>query len=102
VRRAVGVSFPVVVKFNLHDGFEQGISLDDAVTCGKAFAAHGASLLVPSGGFVSRNGLYMLRGKVPFLQMVKAMPGFTKTIATALLGPLFIPGTNCASSTVAR
>ena len=92
VRRAVGPSFPIVVKFNVHDGFEQGISIDDAVECGKSFAAHGASLLVPSGGFVSRNGLYMLRGNVPYLQMVKAMPGITKTIATALLGPLFIPG----------
>ena len=55
------------------------------------FERAGASLLVPSGGFVSRNGLYMLRGDVPLLKMAKAMPSMLKSIATFLLGPLFVP-----------
>lgn len=83
-----------MVKHNLHDGFAQGISSDDAVECAKAFELHGATLLVPSGGFVSRNGFYMLRGNVPFIKMVRAMPGITKSLATLLFGPLFIPKTD--------
>ena len=93
IRRNVGEDFPVFVKFNVHDGFEQGIQIDDVVTAAREFAKAGASMLIPSGGFVSRNGLYMLRGNVPLLAMVKAMPGMIKRLATLLLGPLFVPTT---------
>ena len=93
IRRNVGEDFPIFVKFNVHDGFEQGIQVDDVVTAARAFAKAGASMLIPSGGFVSRNGLYMLRGNVPLLAMVKAMPGMLKSLATLLLGPLFVPTT---------
>ena len=93
IRRKVGEDFPVFVKFNVHDGFEQGIQIDDVIIAARAFAEAGASMLIPSGGFVSRNGLYMLRGNVPLLSMVKAMPGMLKRLATLLLGPLFVPTT---------
>ena len=93
VREAVGPNFPVIVKFNVHDGFEQGVSMPDVVFAAKEFERAGASMLVPSGGFVSRNGLYMLRGDVPLLQMAKAMPGMLKSFVTFLLGPLFVPTT---------
>ena len=63
------------------------------ITAAKKFEEHGANMLIPSGGFVSRNGLYMLRGNVPLLRMAKAMPGLLKTVATFLFGPLFVPTT---------
>ena len=43
IRRNVGEDFPVFVKFNVHDGFEQGIQIDDVVTAARAFAKAGAS-----------------------------------------------------------
>ena len=51
IRRNVGEDFPVFVKFNVHDGFEQGIQID-VVTAARESAKAGASMLIPSGGFV--------------------------------------------------
>ena len=93
IREKCGKEFPIFVKFNVHDGFDQGIQLFDVITAAKKFEEHGANMLIPSGGFVSRNGLYMLRGNVPLLRMAKAMPGLLKTVATFLFGPLFVPTT---------
>jgi 2,4-dienoyl-CoA reductase-like NADH-dependent reductase (Old Yellow Enzyme family) len=93
IREQCGKNFPILVKFNVHDGFEQGIQIADVITAAKQFEKHGANMLIPSGGFVSRNGLYMLRGNVPLLRMAKAMPGLLKSAATFLLGPLFVPNT---------
>ena len=93
VRAAVGIDFPVIVKHNVHDGFSQGVSFPDVLEAARQFERAGASALVPSGGFVSRNGLFMLRGHVPLLRMAKAMPGWVKRCATFFLGPLFVPTT---------
>ena len=51
----------------------------------------GADALVPSGGFTSRNGFWMLRGDVPHLSMVRSMPGWLKSTATLLFGRFFVP-----------
>lgn len=90
VRDAVGHAFPIVVKLNMHDGFEGGMTLDDAIHCAKAFALRGADALVLTGGFTSRNGFYMLRGTTPLAAMAEALGGL-KGLAVRLLGPLLVP-----------
>jgi len=51
-----------------------------------------ADLLVPSGGFVSRNGNYMLRGAVPLPAMRAAMrKSCVKRVALCLLGRFLVP-----------
>ena len=68
-----GGGAPILVKFNLGDGFTGGQSLSDAIALAAVLHAEGvADLLVPSGGWVTRNGLFMLRGGVPLVEMVDA------------------------------
>ena len=67
-----GDDVPIMVKFNVDDGITSGLSPADADTVATAFASNGADLLLPSCGFVSRNGLYMLRGGAPLAAMIKS------------------------------
>jgi len=49
--------------------------------------------LVPSAGYVNRNGFYMLRGNVPRAAMVRALArtSVAKGVAMALFGRFFVP-----------
>jgi 2,4-dienoyl-CoA reductase-like NADH-dependent reductase (Old Yellow Enzyme family) len=61
---------PILVKFNLGDGFSGGQTLPDAIDLARAVHAEGlADLLVPSGGWITRNGLFMLRWGGRFIHM---------------------------------
>lgn len=122
--------FPIIVKFNVCDGFEGGTTVQEQVQCAQVcilatlnfssafltvnchcspfkfdfffaqeeagltpqwYAEAGADALVPSGGFTSRNGFWMLRGDVPLWSMFRAMPGRLKAFATLLFGKFFVP-----------
>lgn len=88
----MGQDFPVLVKMNMHDGFDGGITLPDAAACARAFALASADALVLSGGFTSRNGFFMLRGKTPLWAMAKAMGLFSvKGLAVLLFGRWLVP-----------
>lgn len=63
----------VIVKMNLVDGFDGGLELSDAITAARLFAEAGADAIVLSAGFTSRNGFYMLRGRVPLWPMITAV-----------------------------
>ena len=92
VRRSVGPAVPIIVKFNLGDGFEGGQGLGDAIEAAKALHATGeVDLLVPSGGWITRNGLFMLRGGVPLSAMVAAQPAFMMRWSLRLFGRWFVP-----------
>jgi 2,4-dienoyl-CoA reductase-like NADH-dependent reductase (Old Yellow Enzyme family) len=69
MREALGPVFPILVKMNVSDGFNGGISMEDAVGNARAFEAAGASALVPSIGFTARTPFAMLRGRVPVFEM---------------------------------
>ena len=56
VRAAVGEGYPIVVKINVDDGFDSGLTLDDACAFARALELAGCDLLVPSCGYVDRNG----------------------------------------------
>lgn len=92
VRAAIGEAVPIIVKMNMNDGFAGGLELPDAIEVAKAIEQTGeADMLVLSGGFVSRNGFYMLRGTTPLLSLARAMPGWAKGLAVLLFGPFFVP-----------
>ena len=92
VRRAIGAKTPLVVKFNLSDGFVGGQTLEDAVSVAKALHATGCvDLLVPSGGWVTRNGLFMMRGAVPLAEMVAAQPLAAMRWSLRLFGWAYVP-----------
>ena len=56
-------------------------------------------LLIPSGGWISRNGFFMLRGDVPLGAMVRAQrKSWLKRVALALFGPFLVPQLPYASA----
>lgn len=88
----------LLVKFNLMDGFAGGLSFNDSIVFAKTLDNFRVSsstplvdMLVPSGGFVTRTGFFMLRGTVPLLSMSKASNSFWKKIAILLFGPFLVP-----------
>jgi 2,4-dienoyl-CoA reductase-like NADH-dependent reductase (Old Yellow Enzyme family) len=92
VRAAVGERVALLVKFNLSDGFVGGLVLDDAIAVGQALHATGCvDLLVPSGGWITRNGLFMLRGAVPLHEMVAAQPLAMMRWSLRLFGRHYVP-----------
>ena len=91
VRAAVGEAVPVIVKLNVHDGIAGGLEGDEAARVAAAFVAAGADAIVPSCGFVSRNGFYMLRGQVPLLQMAAAAESWALKVLLLLLGRWLVP-----------
>ncbi|MFO8101321.1 MAG: NADH:flavin oxidoreductase [Dehalococcoidia bacterium] len=71
VRDAVGADFPILVKMNQRDGFNGGLELEEAIQVARVFEAEGASAIIPSCGFTARTPLYMMRGNVPTMDMVR-------------------------------
>ncbi len=90
VRDALGPDFAVLVKTNLSDGFKGGLELDDAVEVARAFEQAGASAIVPSGGFVSKTPLYMLRGDVPLKDMVSVQESLIRKVGLYAFGRLLV------------
>ena len=79
-------------QFNLGDGFAGGQSLADAVEVARELHATGqVDMLVPSGGWITRNGLFMLRGDVPLAAMVAAQPAWGMRWSLRLFGRFFVP-----------
>lgn len=90
VRKAVGEEFPILCKINLDDGFHGGLSIDDTLVFARALEASGVDALVMSGGFTSKTPYYLMRGEVPWWQMVKAERNLPTKIAMALFSRIII------------
>jgi len=90
VREVVGPVFPILIKMNLRDGFRGGLDVDEAKEVAGAFASAGASALVLSCGFTAKTPLYMLRGKVPTREFIKAERNVFNKIGLFLFGNLFV------------
>ncbi len=90
VRAALGPRFPILVKMNVRDGWHGGLEIDEAVQVARAFAAAGATALVPSCGFTARTPLYMLRGGVPVREMVQQQDGLLTKVGMALFGRIMV------------
>jgi 2,4-dienoyl-CoA reductase-like NADH-dependent reductase (Old Yellow Enzyme family) len=90
-RQQVGRDFPIVVKLNTSDGVYGGVEIQDAVVAAHVLAEAGADGIICTGGFVSKNGFYMLRGKTPQDKLVQALPHMWKKLAMLVFGPLAAP-----------
>ncbi len=71
VRDGVGNSTPIIVKMNLRDGFKGGLEIEDSVAFAKLLEANDADALVLSGGFSSKNAMYLFRGPTFVAALIK-------------------------------
>jgi 2,4-dienoyl-CoA reductase-like NADH-dependent reductase (Old Yellow Enzyme family) len=90
VRETLGPQVPVLVKMNLRDGFRGGLEVDEAVEVARHYEAAGASALVLSCGFTAKTPLYMMRGKVPTREFIKAEKNPLQKIGLMLFGNIFV------------
>ena len=95
VRAAIGPQKALFIKLNSHDGFSGGVAPADVAHTVRALAGEAGLCdgLVPSAGWVNRNGFFMLRGAVPRRGMVAALArtSVAKAAAMALLGKWLVP-----------
>jgi 2,4-dienoyl-CoA reductase-like NADH-dependent reductase (Old Yellow Enzyme family) len=91
VREAMPPDRAVIAKMNLEDGFDGGLMVDDAVRVALALEGTGVDALVPSGGFVSRAPLYMMRGAVPTAEMAAVQTSWLRRVGLRLFGRWFVP-----------
>lgn len=54
VREAVGKNFPVLVKINVNDGFDMGVSLEDCLYVGRELSRRGIDAIEVSGDWIER------------------------------------------------
>ena len=92
VRQEVGQQYPICVKFNVDDGFDSGLTMENHVLpFVRSLVQLQVDMLVPSCGYVDQNGFHMLRGEVPYLAMVWYIPGCIEKIAMAFFGRCLVP-----------
>jgi len=65
VMKAAGDDMAVVVKTNMYDGFNGGLTQEECVTIAKELEKTGAHALVLTAGFVSKAPMEILRGAMP-------------------------------------
>jgi 2,4-dienoyl-CoA reductase-like NADH-dependent reductase (Old Yellow Enzyme family) len=87
---AVGRELAVLAKINLSDGFRGGLQLSDAVTVARRLERDGVQALVLSGGFTSKNPLYLLRGGRPLASMIAVEKNRMQRLALRLFGPTVV------------
>ena len=90
VRERVGADFPILAKVNLRDGCAGGFTLEDSVVLARHLQDHGVNALVLSGGFVSHNAFYLLRGNSPAWAMASVERNWVQKAAIGLLGPFML------------
>ncbi|MBU2650741.1 MAG: NADH:flavin oxidoreductase [Bacteroidetes bacterium] len=90
VRKNVGESFPIICKMNLCDGFEGGLTEEEAIKVAKALEKEGMDALLLSGGVTSRTPFYLMRGEVPLKEMVRAEKNILQKLALFLFGKQII------------
>jgi len=95
VRTAIGEKKALFVKLNIDDGISGGVSIMDVKETVTALCAEPGLVdgIIPSAGFVSKNGFFMLRGRVPREGMIRAISriSWTKGTALSLLGKWLVP-----------
>lgn len=86
----VGQAAAVTAKINVEDGFAGGSTVDDAVALARALDHAGIHGITTSGGFTSRNPLFLLRGGRPLAQMIAVERNALQRIALRVLGPAVV------------
>jgi 2,4-dienoyl-CoA reductase-like NADH-dependent reductase (Old Yellow Enzyme family) len=73
VRKAVGPSFPVLVKLPMNDHVRGGLKPDEALIVANALAARGVQAIEVTGGTLD-SFFYMSRGDIPVDQILQSRP----------------------------
>lgn len=87
VRLGVGDAVPVIVKMNVRDGFRGGVEIEDSIALARQLEAHDADALVLSGGFSSRNAMYLFRGPTFVEELIKVQRRWTDRMIYRLARP---------------
>jgi 2,4-dienoyl-CoA reductase-like NADH-dependent reductase (Old Yellow Enzyme family) len=87
VRERVGGRLAVTAKINVEDGFAGGMPAHEVLELAAALDGAGIDGLVTSGGSVSRNPLFLLRGARPLRAMVAVERSRLQRVALRVLGP---------------
>jgi 4,4'-dithiodibutanoate disulfide reductase len=75
VRSAAGRDTAVIAKFNMDDGVEGGLWLDESIEIAKLLEADGhLDALELTGGSSLLNGMYFFRGDVPMKEFIATQP----------------------------
>lgn len=91
VMKAAGNDMAVLVKMNMRDGFRGGMELDESLQVARKLQELGAHALVPSGGFVSKAPMYVMRGEMPIRTMTHYMTCWWLKYGVRLVGKYMIP-----------
>lgn len=65
IKRKAKDDIAVLVKMNMNDGFDGGMTTEECLEVASMLEKAGANALVLSGGFVSKAPMHILRGKMP-------------------------------------
>ncbi len=90
IRQKLGPDFPILIKMNQFDGIRGGLQLEESIKIAQVFEKSGASAIIPSCGFTSKTPLYMLRGNVPTMDMIKNQKKWISKIGLFLFGKLLV------------
>lgn len=87
VRERVGGRLAITAKINVEDGFGGGMPEGEVLALAEALDAAGIDGLTTSGGSVSRNPLFLLRGARPLRAMVAVEKSRLQKVALRVIGP---------------
>ncbi len=79
----------VLAKTNLEDGIAGGLTLDEGVAVARAIQGD-VDAILPSGGLVQRNALFLLRGDAPLRDMIDVEKSALQRLALRVFGPLVL------------
>ena len=91
VLEAAGNKTAVIVKMNMSDGLNKGITLDESLVVAKTLEQLGVHALVLSGGFVSRSPMYVLRGAMPVETLSEHVDDKMVSLLVKWFGNFMIP-----------
>ncbi|MBM7060344.1 NADH:flavin oxidoreductase [Pseudomonas sp. UL073] len=91
VRAALGPAVPILAKFNLSDGFDGGLAIDEACQAAQLLERAGLDALVMSGGSVLRTPMFLFRGASPLPAMVRLEKNPLQRTAMKLFGGAAFP-----------
>jgi 2,4-dienoyl-CoA reductase-like NADH-dependent reductase (Old Yellow Enzyme family) len=87
VRERVGGRLAVTAKINVEDGFPGGMPQEEVLGLVMALDAAGIDGVTTSGGSVSRNPLFLLRGARPLRAMIAVEKSRLQRVALRVIGP---------------
>jgi 2,4-dienoyl-CoA reductase-like NADH-dependent reductase (Old Yellow Enzyme family) len=91
VTTAAAGQVAVLVKTNLHDGFDGGMTDEEGLAVAKLLEEDGADALVLSGGFVSRAPMVIMRGAMPMDEMSRRIPEWWMRLLVRHFGGWLVP-----------